>query len=136
MRVALTGASGFIGAEIARVLHERGDRVTALVRESSRRDHIEDAVDRFVVAPSHADPSAWDALLDGADAATVEAETGVALEDADCARLRELYAGQTKGELKLLGLNLQTYTPDALRVAAALGLLGGGFFLTRALGRE
>lgn len=67
MRIALTGASGFLGSNIARHLHEQGHDVTALVRESSRRDHIEPYVDRFVVG-DHADKDAWPALLDGAGA--------------------------------------------------------------------
>lgn len=67
MHVALTGASGFIGSVTARRLREAGHTVTALVRETSRRDHIEDVIDRFVVA-DQSDEDAWPALLDGADA--------------------------------------------------------------------
>lgn len=67
MRIALTGVSGFIGSAIARHLHEGGHQVTGLVRETSRRDHIEPFVDRFVAA-NQDDESAWPALLDGADA--------------------------------------------------------------------
>ena len=67
MRIALTGASGFIGSVIARRAHESGHTVTALVRESSRRDHVEPFVDRFVVG-NQDDESAWPALLEGADA--------------------------------------------------------------------
>ena len=67
MRVALTGASGFIGAALARHATEAGHEVTALVRETSRRDHIENWVDRFVVG-SHENPDVMTGLLDGADA--------------------------------------------------------------------
>ena len=66
MRIALTGVSGFIGSEIARQLHGAGHTVTGLVRESSRRDHIEPFVDRFVVG-DQADERCWDDLLDGAE---------------------------------------------------------------------
>ncbi|MCA9282008.1 MAG: NAD(P)-dependent oxidoreductase [Phycisphaeraceae bacterium] len=67
MRIALTGVSGFIGSAIARRAHAQGHEVTGLVRETSRRDHIEGVVDRFVVG-DQSDRDAWDRLLDGADA--------------------------------------------------------------------
>lgn len=67
MRVALTGASGFIGSAIARHLHTSGHSVAALVRETSTRAHVEPFIDRFVVG-DHDDHSVWSDLLDGADA--------------------------------------------------------------------
>lgn len=66
MRIALTGVSGFLGSAIARALHETGHTVTGLVRESSRRDHVEPFVERFVVG-EQADEASWPALLEGAD---------------------------------------------------------------------
>ena len=66
MKVALTGASGFIGSVTARHLRDHGHQVTALVRDSSRRDHIEGCIDRFVVGEQD-DRRAWPQLLDGAD---------------------------------------------------------------------
>ncbi len=66
MRIALTGVSGFIGSVIARRLHEAGHAVTGLVRATSRRDHIEPYVDRFVVG-EQADRTVWPALLEGTD---------------------------------------------------------------------
>jgi len=67
MRIALTGASGFIGSTIAQTLHATGHSVTALVRTTSRRDHIETVVDRFVVG-DQGDADAYGELLDNADA--------------------------------------------------------------------
>jgi nucleoside-diphosphate-sugar epimerase len=67
MHIALTGASGFIGSAICRAATEAGHTVTALVRQTSRRDHIEPHVARFVTG-DHADETCWPYLLDGADA--------------------------------------------------------------------
>jgi nucleoside-diphosphate-sugar epimerase len=61
----MTGVSGFIGSAIARHLTEAGHSVTALVRPTSRRDHAESYVDRFVVG-EQADARIWPDLLDGA----------------------------------------------------------------------
>lgn len=40
MRVFLTGATGFLGSEVARLLRERGDQVRALVRDLRRADGL------------------------------------------------------------------------------------------------
>ena len=66
MQIALTGVSGFIGSAIARHLSESGHKVTGLIRSSSRKDHIEPWVDRFVIG-DQADESCWGELLDGAE---------------------------------------------------------------------
>ena len=67
MNVAITGASGFIGAALVREARARGHAVSALVRETSRTDHIEGLVDRLVVG-THEDPGVHQQLLDGVDA--------------------------------------------------------------------
>jgi len=66
MNIALTGASGFIGSAIARHGAEHGHCVTALVRETSNREHIEQFVSSFVVG-THDDSTAVEKLLEGAD---------------------------------------------------------------------
>ncbi|MGP1345087.1 MAG: NAD-dependent epimerase/dehydratase family protein [Phycisphaerales bacterium] len=85
MRIALTGASGFIGSAIARALHGRGHSVTALVRQTSRRDHIEGSVDRFVVGEQD-DPRAWGALLEDADAVVHDSVDWRSIRDGDRTR--------------------------------------------------
>lgn len=47
--VLVTGATGFVGRHVCRHLHERGDRVVALVRATSNRDPIRHVVDEFRV---------------------------------------------------------------------------------------
>ena len=41
-RVFVTGAAGFIGGSIARVLRERGDEVVAVVRDASKTGDLVD----------------------------------------------------------------------------------------------
>jgi len=96
MRVALTGASGFIGSVVARRLQEAGHAVTALVRATSRRDHIEPYVDRFVVG-EQADESVWPDLLDGADCVIHNSVDWKALKPLDLnAHLRSNLDGSIK----------------------------------------
>jgi nucleoside-diphosphate-sugar epimerase len=67
MLVSLTGASGFIGSYTAATLHRAGHRVRALVRASSRRDHLEPHVAEWVVGTQN-DPAGVEQLVRGADA--------------------------------------------------------------------
>jgi len=67
MHVAVTGATGFIGSKICERLAAGGHGVVALVRETSRTDHIEPYCERMVTG-DHADESVWPELLAGADA--------------------------------------------------------------------
>jgi nucleoside-diphosphate-sugar epimerase len=66
MRIALTGASGFIGTYTARALHAAGHRVTALVRPTSKRGAIDRYCDRFV-AGTHDDEALWPEFLRDAE---------------------------------------------------------------------
>jgi nucleoside-diphosphate-sugar epimerase len=66
MLTALTGASGFIGSYTAQALQRAGHRVRALVRESSRRDHIEPYVAEWTVGAQN-DSDAVESLVRGAD---------------------------------------------------------------------
>lgn len=67
MLVALTGASGFVGSQTAQALYQAGHTVRALVRPTSRRDHIEPYVHEWRQGEQH-DPQTQAGLVAGADA--------------------------------------------------------------------
>src|SRR5688572_21616858 len=66
MLVAITGASGFIGSYTVKALHAAGHRVRALVRPTSRRDHIEAFVAEWCEGDV-ADPQSLAGLAAGAE---------------------------------------------------------------------
>jgi nucleoside-diphosphate-sugar epimerase len=66
MLVALTGASGFIGSYTAGALSRAGHSVRAMVRPTSRRDHIGSYVGQWQVGEQD-DPQALAGLVAGVD---------------------------------------------------------------------
>ena len=72
MIVAITGASGFIGSYTVAALHKAGHEVRALVRPTSRRNHIETFVTQFIEGDA-AEPQALAALVAGAQAVVHDA---------------------------------------------------------------
>lgn len=66
MKIALTGASGFLGCTIARQFAEEGDEVRGLLRPTSRRDHVEHLLSD-VVQGSMNDVQACHSLLADSD---------------------------------------------------------------------
>src|SRR4051812_24929275 len=67
MLIALTGASGFVGSQTAQSLHRAGHEVRALVRPTSRRDHIAPYVTELYEGDQH-DPQTMAGLVAGVDA--------------------------------------------------------------------
>ena len=76
MRVFLTGGTGFIGGEVARLLRERGDRVRVLVRTPSKAQALEE-LDCELVAGDLSDEEALRTALAGCDAVAVAHARGV-----------------------------------------------------------
>ena len=66
MKIALTGASGFLGVHIARQLTQDGDEVVGLLRDSSRRDHVEPWLSSTILGDL-SDKDACRSLLEGVD---------------------------------------------------------------------
>lgn len=77
------------------------------------------------------------ALVEGAEpGAVVEEFAGLEWSEEHARELATRYAGATKGDLKLHGLELAYVTPGAGRVATALGVLAAGVAITLLLGRR
>jgi nucleoside-diphosphate-sugar epimerase len=97
MLIALTGASGFIGSYTARALHAAGHEVRALVRPTSRRDHIEPYVSDWTVGDA-ADAQVIAGVVAGVDAVIHDAADWDALRRAPVAN----YETNVLGTLHLL----------------------------------
>ena len=106
MRVALTGATGFIGSHVLEELHENGHQVTALVRDDAQADDV---------AAHGATPAVLDlydrpaviTLLSDADGAIHTAspgdETSASLDSAVVDAAIEAFAGTGKPYLHVSG---------------------------------
>lgn len=92
MRVLVTGATGFLGSHVADQLCARGDEVRALVRRSSKVDHLE----KLGVELAYANlekGEGLDSALDGVDAIVHCAGVVKALDEAG---FHEVNAGGTR----------------------------------------
>jgi len=67
MLVAITGASGLVGSRTVQAISNAGHTVRALVRSTSRREHIADFVHEWRVGEQH-DPQTQAGLVAGVDA--------------------------------------------------------------------
>src|SRR5690606_36666418 len=65
-RIVIAGKTGFIGSALVRALVERGDRVSVLTRDASRRHGLSDAVELVEWQPT--EDGEWQRALDGQDA--------------------------------------------------------------------
>jgi nucleoside-diphosphate-sugar epimerase len=97
MLVALTGASGFVGSQTAQALFSAGHTVRALVRPTSRRDHIEPFVQEWYVGEQD-DPQTQAGLVAGVEAVIHAAVDWNARQEGDGPNFRR----NVLGSLQLL----------------------------------
>ncbi len=74
--------------------------------------------------------------LEDTPSSEIESTTGVRISAPELATLETTYAGKSKGDLKLLALQLEPYPPSPSRAAISLALLATGIALTRSLGKR
>jgi nucleoside-diphosphate-sugar epimerase len=106
MKVALTGAAGFIGSHILTELQQHGHEVTALVRDSSQADTVADKGAIPAVIDLYDRPAVTE-LLRGADAAIHTAspgdETSADLDSAVVDAVLDAFAASGKPFLYISG---------------------------------
>ncbi|HUC37921.1 MAG TPA: NAD-dependent epimerase/dehydratase family protein [Acidimicrobiales bacterium] len=107
MRVALTGATGFIGSHVLTELQEHGHEVTALVRDEAQADAVGAGGAESVVVDLY-DRSAVESLLGKADGVIHTASPGDAtsadLDSAVADAAIEALEGTGKAYLQISGL--------------------------------
>ncbi|HTL23230.1 MAG TPA: NAD-dependent epimerase/dehydratase family protein [Mycobacteriales bacterium] len=114
MRVFLTGATGFIGGEVARLLRERGDDVRALVRTPAKADALQ-ALGCELVAGDLSDEPALRTALTGCDAVVhCAAVYEVGVLDSDRERLVD---ANVRGTERVLGAALAAGVSKAVYVS-------------------
>jgi nucleoside-diphosphate-sugar epimerase len=107
MKVALTGATGFIGSHVLTELSEHGHEVTALIRDDAQADQVKARGGTPIVIDLY-DRPAVASLLSGMDAAIHTASpndtTSAALDTAVVDAVTGAFAGTGKPYLQISGL--------------------------------
>jgi uncharacterized protein YbjT (DUF2867 family) len=107
MKVALTGATGFIGSHVLTELQEHGHEVTALVRDDPRADIVADRGATPTVVDLY-DRPAVASLLSNADGAIHTASPGDAtsadLDSAMVDAVIDVFAGTGKPYIHISGV--------------------------------
>jgi uncharacterized protein YbjT (DUF2867 family) len=107
MKVALTGATGYVGSHVLTELHEHGHEVTALVRDDTRADTVAAHGAKAAVVDLY-DRPAMVSLLADADGAIHTASPGDAttanLDSAVADAVIDAFAGTGKPYIQISGL--------------------------------
>jgi nucleoside-diphosphate-sugar epimerase len=115
MKVALSGATGFIGSHVLRELQEHGHEVTALVRDASKAEILADRGATPTVVDLY-DRAAVVGVLRDADAAIHTASPGDAtsadLDSAVADAAIEAFVGSDKPYLQISGLWIYGNNPS------------------------
>lgn len=107
--MAVTGATGFIGAAVCRALHGAGHTVRILARSPQRAQALGDCVDEVVRGDLH-DPAALARLVEGADAVVhcagaVRGASQAAFDRINVQGVENLVAAMAGGPARLLSLS-------------------------------
>jgi dihydroflavonol-4-reductase len=112
--VLLTGATGFIGSRLAKLLHARGDRLRCVVRSEARAQWLRDALGAELIGAELTDSAALTRALAGCDVAYHLA----AIYDVGVVKASELEHTNIEGTRAFLTAIEAARTPRAIYVSS------------------
>ena len=128
MRVAITGATGFVGSRLVERLHSEGEHILVLTRNSEKAKRIFPASaypNLEVVAYQPKESGTWQKSIDGCDAVVNLAGAGIADERWNASRKREIMDSRQVTTEKLVEAIAQANSkPSVLVSGSAVGYYG------------
>lgn len=128
MKVAITGATGFVGSRLVERLHSEGEQILVLTRnpEKARRIFPDSAYPNLeVVAYQPTQSGAWQKFIDGCDGVVNLAGAGIADERWNASRKREIMDSRKVTTEKLVEAIAQANSkPSVLVSGSAIGYYG------------
>jgi uncharacterized protein (TIGR01777 family) len=123
-RIIVTGATGFLGSRIIKLLSRRGDQVVALVRDIERGRRLAPGAAEYLSWSSSMKDGDWARAIDGADAVINLAGTPVAerWSDANKKKMRESRLEGTRHIVEAIGRAASK--PRVLVNASGVGYYG------------
>ena len=116
--VLLTGATGFIGSRLARLLHARGDRLRCVVRSVERAWWLRESLDAELVLAELTDVEALASALNGCDLAYHLA----AVYDVGPVNERSLELANVEGTRAFLAAAERAGTPRVVYISSTAAL--------------
>ncbi|NEN92578.1 MAG: TIGR01777 family protein [Okeania sp. SIO3H1] len=128
MKVAITGATGFVGSRLVERLHSEGEQILVLTRnpEKAKRIFPDSAYPNLeVVAYQPKQSGAWQKFIDGCDGVVNLAGAGIADERWNASRKREIMDSRKVTTEKLVEAIAQANSkPSVLVSGSAIGYYG------------
>ncbi|MGD1809727.1 thylakoid membrane protein ThyD [Dapis sp. BLCC M126] len=128
MKVAITGATGFVGSRLVQRLHSEGEQILVLTRnlEKAKRIFPNSAYPNLeIVAYEPKQSGAWQKSIDGCDGVVNLAGAGIADERWNASRKREIMDSRKVTTEKLVEAIAQANSkPSVLVSGSAIGYYG------------
>lgn len=122
-RIIVAGGTGFIGSQLVFALAERGDQVTVLTRNASKRYGLPEGVELREWQPDR--DGDWQAVLDGKDAVVHLAGEGLVGKRYNAKLKQEFYTSRvTAAQCLVRGIERAVSRPQVFVCGSAIGYYG------------